>query len=202
MAKNLRKELFLGLIVLLTLVSFITPSILGIARANEVNNVVNESVQSKQLVNTINSLNVLSTQLTPEQILMNASSLEVEGDNTIITIPDEALLAVVDASGENIPELSSARMLRGHGVTKFIIYGQTRYGNFNAFLSQTSLRVIKYSVAAFNAIKAIVQAYLGNFIGLAYSSMNAILNIIRADQIRYGKVFLVRSWWYAGSYNQ
>jgi hypothetical protein len=130
------------------------------------------------------------------------ASIDTDGEDVVINISDQDMLSILEESGIDVSELVPLMMVRASGVTRVVISGALSKGNIKIYLSKVTLQAIKLTSAAFNALRGIVAAYVGNYISAAHNALNVMLKLIKASQIKHGVVYTLASWKYKGSYNQ
>lgn len=124
-------------------------------------------------------------------------TVKSQGEDTIITISDQNLVAYMSELGMDVPvELQRMAMSRAAGVTKIVWHGQARYGNVDLYLSQTWLNnCSKMGTSAIvGALGLIIK---GGGWGVAFSSISSVVS---SGNHKHGRVFVIKkfnmSYWY------
>lgn len=138
------------------------------------------------------------TLTSQEKLLQNnikaVAHTEVSGDTTTVTITDSDLVTAMSNAGYTV----QPNLTRANGVTKIVWHGSATKGNVDLYLSKTWLNNI--AAAGVGAASGALGALLP---GAGWSAaIGAVSGIIANQTFSSGKVFKIRSFTYAGSYNQ
>lgn len=128
-------------------------------------------------------------------------SVSHNGNDTIVTITDDAMISYYEQQGYSIPVSLLGRSAH-NSVTKIIWHGAAKHGNFDLYLSKNTLTLYHALLAAGNLGMIIVNAYFANYPEAALSMVNAIKNTVKAGHTTSGKHYKVRHWSSINVYNQ
>lgn len=92
--------------------------------------------------------------------------------------------------------------MRSYGVSKIVWYGRISNGNANLYLSKGALQAAKSVGCIGTFYYGLSQAYAGNYFGAVKSFLSSVNWAIKITNTQNGRVYMMRGFWYAGSYAQ
>lgn len=151
---------------------------------------------SQTSTNSVTENSLSSQEKLLQSNIKAVAHTEVSGDTTVVTVTDSDLVNAMKKAGYAVqPNLTRAN---GVGVTKIVWHGSATKGNVDLYLSKTWLNNI--AAAGVGAASGALGALLpGAGWGAAIGAISAV---IANQTFSSGKVFKIRSFTYAGSYNQ
>lgn len=147
------------------------------------------SANSEVASQTSNTEAMLPTSF--DGITAPKGSISHNGNDTVVTITDDAMISYYEQQGYSIPVSLLGRSAH-NGVTKIIWHGAAKHGNFDLYLSKNTLTLYHALMAAGNLSMIIVNAYFANYPKAALSMVSAIKNTVKAGHTTRGKHYKVR----------
>ncbi|MGL5896311.1 MAG: hypothetical protein ACRCZN_04950 [Lactococcus lactis] len=122
-------------------------------------------------------------------------TVEVKGDDTIVTISDSDMYSYLGSQGINVGRLG---MLRSNGVTKIVWHGAVTRGNVDLYFSKNWLNTM--TAIGVGAIAGAVGALLpGAGWGAAVGAISAAIS---SQSFSNGQIFLIRTFRFSGMVRQ
>ncbi|MBH9991163.1 hypothetical protein H3R26_03570 [Lactobacillus sp. W8092] len=194
MKQNIKRASVITLLAI-SLGAATTPSIASAATLNNQQDVTatNQQQFNKELEQKNNNVNI-----------KNYSEVQYDAKNnqTTVTISDIELRQYLIAQGANPNQLGNLGLMRSYGVSKIVWYGRISNGNANLYLSKGALQAAKSVGFIGTFYYGLFRAYAGNYFGAVKSFLSSVNWAIKITNTQNGRVYMMRGFWYAGSYAQ